>query len=63
MKGVPKDLWMQLGEFVTKTMDDESLSWWDENDSWPSQIDQFVAFVREKRRSPGGGEDGEKMEE
>ena len=42
-------MWDQTGLFVTKSMKDESMSWWSEQGSWPGVIDDFVAFVKEKR--------------
>ena len=55
-KSVSKDMWDQTGLFVTKSLDDESMSWWSEEGSWPGVIDEFVAYVRAKR------EDGAKMD-
>ena len=55
-KSVSKDMWDQTGLFVTKSLDDESMSWWSEEGSWPGVIDEFVAYVRCKR------EDGVKMD-
>ena len=50
-KAVSKDMWDQTGSFVMKSLDDESMSWWSEEGSWPGVIDEFVAFVREKREA------------
>lgn len=48
-KAVSKDMWDQTGLFVTKSIKDESMSWWSEEGSWPGVIDDFVAFVKVKR--------------
>jgi len=56
-KSINKDLWDQTGVFAQKTLEDGSMSWWSEDGAWPGVIDDFVAFVRERR---GGGE---RMEE
>ena len=48
-KAVSKDMWDQTGLFVLKSLEDESMSWWNEEGSWPGVIDEFVAYVREKR--------------
>lgn len=63
-KGVNRDMWDQLGVFVMKTLEDEELGFWSEDGAWPGAIDEFVLFVREKRRGDEGGkEGGEVMEE
>ena len=48
-KSVGKDMWDQTGQFVIKSLEDESMSWWSEEGSWPGVIDEFVAYAREKR--------------
>jgi len=48
-KTVNKDMWNQTFEFFQKTMQDETLSFWSEDGAWPGVIDEFVAFVKEKR--------------
>ena len=48
-KSINKDLWEQTGIFARKTLDDESMSFWNEESSWPSVIDEFVAYVKEER--------------
>lgn len=35
-------------EFASKSMADESLSFWNEDGAWPSVIDDFVAWCRTK---------------
>ena len=56
-KSVNKDMWDQLGVFVQKCGEDESMSWWSEDGAWPGVIDEFVGFVKEKRGGAGGGEE------
>ncbi|ESZ95267.1 hypothetical protein SBOR_4379 [Sclerotinia borealis F-4128] len=58
-KSVNKDLWNQTYQFHVKTMEDESLSFWNEDGAWPSVIDEFVARMKEIR---GDSEVGETME-
>ena len=55
-KSVSKDMWDQLGQFVFKSLDEETMSWWSEEGSWPGVIDEFVAYVKAKR------EEGAKMD-
>ena len=58
---VNKDLWNMVMELVTKTKEDggESLDWWSENGAWPMAVDDFVVFVKERRKgssmTTGGG--------
>ncbi|KAH0848564.1 Defective in cullin neddylation protein 1 [Fonsecaea pedrosoi] len=56
---VNKDLWNMVGELVMKTKepDGESLSWWTEDGAWPMAIDDFVNFIREKRKVSGDNMD------
>lgn len=56
-KAVSKDMWDQTAVFVGKSLEDEQMSFWSEDGAWPSCIDDFVAFVREKRGSAGPGEE------
>lgn len=55
---VNKDLWNMLMELVSKTKeeDGESLEWWNENGAWPMAIDEFVEFVKERRKANVGGQ-------
>ena len=48
---VNKDLWNMVGELMTQTQEvgGESLSWWTEDGAWPMAVDEFVAYVKEKR--------------
>ncbi|KAK3358494.1 Cullin binding-domain-containing protein [Lasiosphaeria ovina] len=45
-RGVNKDMWNQTLEFANKTMTDETLSFWSENQAWPGIIDDFVAWCQ-----------------
>ncbi|MCJ1462573.1 Scaffold-type E3 ligase [Pseudocyphellaria aurata] len=55
-KGVSRDMWDQTGVFVLKSLEDESMSWWSEDGAWPGVLDDFVAYVREKRGEDKGAE-------
>ena len=48
---VNKDLWNMVGELVDKTREPggENLAWWSEDGAWPMAVDEFIAFVKEKR--------------
>ena len=56
---VNKDLWNMVGELVQKTKEPggESLEWWTEDGAWPMAVDEFVAWVKEKRKVEGGGDE------
>ncbi len=56
---VNKDLWNMVGELVLKTKEPggESLAWWTEDGAWPMAVDDFVAFVKEKRKIEGDSMD------
>lgn len=58
-KTVNKDMWNQTLEFFSKSREDETMSFWSEEGAWPSVIDDFVVWVREKR---GGGAVADNME-
>lgn len=51
-------MWDQLGIFVQKCTEDESMAWWSEDGAWPGVIDEFVVFVKEKRGDNNDGENG-----
>ena len=55
-KGVSKDMWDQTGVFILASLEDESMSWWTEDGAWPGVLDDFVAYVREKRGDGKGAE-------
>jgi DCN1-like protein 1/2 len=46
--------------FATKTMEDETLSFWSEEQAWPGLIDDFVVWSREK--GIAAAKNGESME-
>lgn len=50
---VNKDLWNQVYQLVTKTREPngETLEWWTEDGAWPTAVDDFVSFVKEKRQA------------
>lgn len=45
---VSKDLWSQTRLFAAKTKQDETLSFWSEEQAWPGLIDEFVIWCKEK---------------
>ncbi|USW50053.1 Putative defective-in-cullin neddylation protein [Septoria linicola] len=53
-KAVNKDLWKQTLNFAQQTLKDESLSFWSEESSWPSVIDEFVEWVKTEKRTSNG---------
>lgn len=53
-KAVNKDLWKQTLNFAQQSIKDESLSFWSEESSWPSVIDEFVEWVKTEKRSGNG---------
>ena len=59
-KSVNKDMWNETLKFAQLTLQDEALSFWNEESSWPSVIDDFVGWVKNETR---GGETAEAMEE
>lgn len=48
-KSVNKDMWNQTLDFSQKVMQDETLNFWSEDSAWPSVIDDFVTYAKEKR--------------
>ncbi|KAI9793105.1 MAG: Scaffold-type E3 ligase [Peltula sp. TS41687] len=52
-KSVNRDMWNMTYEFCKKTMEDESLGWWDENGAWPGVVDDFVLYVKQRREQDG----------
>lgn len=48
-KGVNKDMWEQTAVFMTKSLEDQTMSWWSEDGAWPGVLDDFVIFVKERR--------------
>lgn len=57
-RSVNRDMWNQTLEFARRTLEDETLSFWSENASWPSVIDQFVVWCRENGVVDSGEADG-----
>lgn len=53
---VSKDLWNQTHVFAAKTLQDESLSFWSEDQAWPAVVDEFVVWCRAKGVVPAGSE-------
>lgn len=53
-KSVNKDMWNETLKFAQLTLQDEAISFWNEESSWPSVIDNFVEWVKKEKR--GGGE-------
>ncbi|ROW12834.1 hypothetical protein VMCG_00214 [Cytospora schulzeri] len=47
-RSVNKDMWNMTLEFANKAMDDETLGFYSEEDSWPAVIDEFVAWYRQR---------------
>jgi DCN1-like protein 1/2 len=52
-KTVNKDMWNMTLEFALKSLEDETMSWWEEAGAWPGVLDEFVHFVMEKRKKDG----------
>lgn len=53
---VSKDLWNQTLAFAQKTMQDESLGFWSEEQAWPGIIDDFVVWAKAKGFVPASGD-------
>ncbi|KAL1840003.1 hypothetical protein VTJ49DRAFT_920 [Mycothermus thermophilus] len=45
---VSRDLWSQTRLFAAKTLQDETLGFWSEDQAWPGMIDEFVVWAKEK---------------
>jgi DCN1-like protein 1/2 len=59
-KSVNKDMWNETLKFAKLTLADEEMTFWTEESSWPSVIDDFVAWVKNEKR---GGSKTEPMDE
>lgn len=59
-RSVNKDVWKQTLKFAQLTLQDEAISFWNEESSWPSVIDEFVEWVKKEKR---GGSAEDAMEE
>lgn len=47
-RSVNRDMWNMTLEFATKSMVDETLGFYDPDGAWPSVIDDFVTWCKEK---------------
>ena len=47
-RSVNRDMWNMALEFALKSLQDESLGFWNEDGAWPSVIDSFVEWCHEK---------------
>ncbi|KAJ2957519.1 hypothetical protein NQ176_g11238 [Zarea fungicola] len=47
-RSVNRDMWNMVLEFAFKSMDDDTLSFWNEDGAWPSVIDDFVQWCKAK---------------
>lgn len=45
---VNKDMWNMILEFAVKSKEDETLSFWSEDGAWPSVIDDFVEWLKQR---------------
>lgn len=63
-RGVNKDMWNQTLEFAEKTMQDDTLSFWNEDQAWPGVIDDFVVWCKENNilKSSATAKGGDGME-
>lgn len=48
-RAVNRDLWDMTYDFRRRTLEDDSLAWWDVNSAWPSVIDEFVIWLKRRR--------------
>lgn len=53
-------MWNETLKFAQLTLGDEAMSFWNEDASWPSVIDEFVEWVKMEKR---GGSKEEVMDE
>jgi DCN1-like protein 1/2 len=62
-KGINADLWNQVLKFAKNSVADDTLGFWNEEQSWPALIDEFVAYVKETRGDAAtAGEDEMEIE-
>jgi DCN1-like protein 1/2 len=59
-RSVNKDMWNETLKFAKLTLSDEAMTFWTEESSWPSVIDDFVEWVKNEKR---GGAKAEVMDE
>ncbi|KAF2466105.1 DUF298-domain-containing protein, partial [Lindgomyces ingoldianus] len=55
-KSVNRDMWNETLKFAQMTLQDEDMSFWNEESSWPSVIDEFVEWVKKNHRKEDGAE-------
>lgn len=48
-RSVNKDMWDQTLAFALQTLDDPTLSWWNEDSAWPSVLDEFAGHIKEDK--------------
>lgn len=60
-KSVNRDMWNETLKFAKLTLEDEAMSFWNEESSWPSVIDDFVEWVKKEKRP--SEEQADEMEE
>ncbi|KAJ4332328.1 Scaffold-type E3 ligase [Ascochyta clinopodiicola] len=60
-KSINKDMWNETLKFAQLTLQDEAISFWNEESSWPSVIDDFVEWVKNEKRG-GREQKAEEME-
>ena len=61
-RSVNKDMWSQTLIFAGKTMEDETLKFWSEDQAWPNVIDEFVLWCRKTELIPIPKKDTDGME-
>jgi DCN1-like protein 1/2 len=52
---VAKDTWNAVFEFALRTLENDSIDFWSEDDAWNSNIDGFVRWYKEKGLEPPAG--------
>lgn len=56
-KSVNSDMWKMTLDFFLKVLQDEDLTFWNVDQSWPGVIDSFVAWAKVKRGIVGDATD------
>ncbi|KAH8725882.1 Cullin binding-domain-containing protein [Phaeosphaeriaceae sp. PMI808] len=49
-KSINKDMWNETLKFAKLTLSDEAMTFWTEDSSWPSVIDDFVEWIKTEKR-------------
>ncbi|KAK4120232.1 hypothetical protein N657DRAFT_625486 [Parathielavia appendiculata] len=62
-RSVSRDLWNQILLFAERTMADETLGFWSEDQAWPGLIDEFVVWCKEKGIVKAQNEETMELEE